>query len=388
MRQSDHSESYNDTQDNYQPHSIEEGITIMSAYSTQRALADLRGVFNSYFSDSELLSVLQSNRYSIERTIAELRQKLLNKLQTDDSKIQRLSPEHSLKFLEFKSAIEHVEVIIDLENPKPRTIALEFCMSPKYQNSPVAVFFIPDEVMIHIFSFFDAYSRARLSLVCKSWQYIDKHSFELYKRDCLEDWKYETCRPQNNVFPSPLKYTEVVWGNGYPYDYIPSMEYLQSFKGWRHMWINRPRIRMKGVYISKTKYLRVGETDLNHVQPMHEIVFYRYFKFYPDFSVCCLTTSIKPPLVMHNLSKETPEVRLGEWAGNKSKVTVHLLAKSCVYSYNFKIGSTLRGKLDVLICENITSRSLQDLESTDISIENKSSPTYFRFFTTKVQHSK
>ena len=387
MSSSAYTDIYNDTQDNYQPHSIEEGISLMSAYSTQRALSDLRGMFSSYFSDQELLAILQSNRYSTQRAAAELRHKLHHKHVHSLQIIKSPSPEHSLKFIEFKTAIDHVETFVELKDPKPRTVALEFCMSPKYQNSPVPVFFIPDEVLIHIFSFFGAYTRAGLSSVCRSWNYIDKNSFDLYKRDCLEEWKYETSRPDENVFPSPLNHTEVLWGNGYPLYYIPTMEYLESFKGWRNMWIKRPRIRMQGVYISKTKYCRQGQTEFNYVQPMHEIVFYRYFRFYPDYSVCCLTTSAKPPLVMHSLGKETAEVRLGEWAGNKSEVVVHLLAKSCVYTYNFKIGSTVKGKYDVLICESITSRSLQDLESNDISVDNKSCPKYFRFFQTKVKHS-
>ena len=42
-----------------------------------------------------------------------------------------------------------------------------------------------------------------------------------------------------------------------------SQSFLKSYKSWRHMMKERPRIRFDGVYINKMHYVRHGMQDVN-----------------------------------------------------------------------------------------------------------------------------
>ena len=48
---------------------------------------------------------------------------------------------------------------------------------------------------------------------------------------------------------------------------------------YRRMWLERPRLRFDGVYVSKESYIRSGEKELSgYYAPFHVVEHYRYFR--------------------------------------------------------------------------------------------------------------
>jgi hypothetical protein len=92
-------------------------------------------------------------------------------------------------------------------------------------------------------------------------------------------------------FPFPFNDSTVLWGQGYPEEYLIEPGYVNSFGTWRSIWLHWPRIKFHGVYVAKTKYFRVGEGAFD--KPVHLIRFFRYLRFYPDGSLVCITSNNK-----------------------------------------------------------------------------------------------
>lgn len=145
------------------------------------------------------------------------------------------------------------------------------------------------------------------------------------------------------------------------------------------MWIKRPRIKYHGVYASKTVYYKQGLANMSNIQSYQRVVFYRYFRFYADFSVCCLTTSKKPKDIANQIDKDFDGIRLGEWAKKKSLITLQILAKHEVYTYDFKICSSCPGAHDTLKLESICSRQPNDLRFSVMNLSSDAWPKYFIF---------
>lgn len=53
---------------------------------------------------------------------------------------------------------------------------------------------------------------------------------------------------------------------------------------WRRCYIEHPRLRFDGCYISVVTYLRRGESN-SWYAPSHIITFYRYLRFYASVSI-------------------------------------------------------------------------------------------------------
>ncbi|KAJ1982594.1 hypothetical protein H4R35_000220 [Dimargaris xerosporica] len=63
---------------------------------------------------------------------------------------------------------------------------------------------------------------------------------------------------------------------------------------WRRMFIEKPRIRWDGVYISTCYYMRSGRTENTWYQPVHLVTYYRYMRFYRDGRCVKLLTTDSP----------------------------------------------------------------------------------------------
>ncbi|PKY56730.1 hypothetical protein RhiirA4_508045 [Rhizophagus irregularis] len=71
----------------------------------------------------------------------------------------------------------------------------------------------------------------------------------------------------------------------------------------RRMYIERPRVRLDGVYISKCKYLRPGLAENTWIQPIHLVTYYRYIRLFSDGSCITLLTTKEPSNVVKNFDK-------------------------------------------------------------------------------------
>ena len=56
----------------------------------------------------------------------------------------------------------------------------------------------------------------------------------------------------------------------------------------------RPFLRFDGFYICKILYRRQGLSETSTTHPTHEVISYKYLRFYPDGSMMSLYTNHNP----------------------------------------------------------------------------------------------
>lgn len=365
---------------------LDQAIERVQKEAKARGLLRLTEIYGRMFSREELISALEHSFLNVENAAIYLQDRL-------PSQISLVSPSMHFPSLEsssienlFESKIykepselsEHHEAV-QIPCPNTGKIALEFSLSPQYIDCTIPVRYVSDEILKEIFTFLSVSERGKLATVCKSMKMIDSNTDYLYKRDCLSHW-VETTRPENCVFRHPFDSTEILWGDSYETKYKESKEYLKNFGSWRNMWIKRPKIRFNGVYISRVSYFKQGQANMDNLPSFHKVVFYRYLRFYSDFSVCCLNTTKKPREVVKMIDKAYSECRVGEWAKKDTSLRIHLQAKNEVFSYDLELRSSQYTLFDLLKLLKVQSRSVSELQYYDLNINNEAWPRYFRFY--------
>ncbi|XP_008320269.1 F-box only protein 9 [Cynoglossus semilaevis] len=176
--------------------------------------------------------------------------------------------------------------------------------TPELELTQIHISALPHEILMYIFrwvvsSDLDMRSLEQLSLVCRGF-YICARDPEIWRSACFR-----------------------VWGR--------NCTKIVPFKSWRVMFLQRPRVRFDGIYISKTTYIRQGEQSLDgFYRAWHQVEFYRYFRFFPDGYVLMLNTPEDPLSVVPCLRSRNPRMdsvlfghfRLINEADNKTKVFV------------------------------------------------------------------
>jgi F-box protein 9 len=74
--------------------------------------------------------------------------------------------------------------------------------------------------------------------------------------------------------------------------------------GWYNMYIQRPRIRYDGVYISTCHYIRSGTSKTTWNQPVHLVTYYRYLRFFTDGTLIKHVTTDEPAQVVKQLDQD------------------------------------------------------------------------------------
>ncbi|KAG8512096.1 LOW QUALITY PROTEIN: F-box only protein 9 [Galemys pyrenaicus] len=166
---------------------------------------------------------------------------------------------------------------------------LKLCQ-PELESSQTHISVLPMEVLMYIFrwvvsSDLDLRSLEQLSQVCRGF-YICARDPEIWRLACLK-----------------------VWGR--------SCIKLVPYTSWREMFLERPRVRFDGVYISKTTYIRQGEQSLDgFYRAWHQVEYYRYIRFFPDGHMMMLTTPEEPLSIVPRLrtrNARTDAVLLGHY---------------------------------------------------------------------------
>ncbi|XP_048865690.1 F-box only protein 9 isoform X4 [Brienomyrus brachyistius] len=175
---------------------------------------------------------------------------------------------------------------------------------PEVEGTQTHISALPLEVMMYIFrwvvsSDLDLRALEQLSLVCRGF-YVCARDPEIWRSACLR-----------------------VWGRG--------CTKMVPFTSWRQMFLERPRVRFDGVYISKTSYIRQGEESLDgFYRAWHQVEYYRYLRFFPDGQVIMLTTPEDPLTTVPRLRTRSCRVdsvllghyRLSQDTDNQTKVFV------------------------------------------------------------------
>nr|XP_055026461.1 F-box only protein 9 [Misgurnus anguillicaudatus] len=180
---------------------------------------------------------------------------------------------------------------------------LRLC-APEKDTSQVHISALPLEVLMYIFRWvvscdLDLRALEQLSMVCRGF-YICARDPEIWRSACLR-----------------------VWGR--------SCTKMLPFLSWREMFLERPRVRFDGVYISKTSYIRQGEESLDgFYRAWHQVEYYRYLRFFPSGQVMMLTTPEDPLVAVPRLRSKNSRIesilfghyRLSQDTDNQTKVYV------------------------------------------------------------------
>ncbi|XP_056148409.1 F-box only protein 9 [Lampris incognitus] len=199
---------------------------------------------------------------------------------------------------EIEDLLSYFQQQLAVEEPSSKICIPDLAMTQMHISA------LPPEVLMYIFrwvvsSDLDMRALEQLSLVCRGF-YIRARDPEIWRSACLR-----------------------VWGR--------SCTKLGPFKSWREMFLERPRMRFDGVYISKTSYIRQGEESLDgFYRAWHQVEYYRYLRFFPDGQVMMLTTPEDPLSVVPRLSSRNTKLdsvlyghyRLSQETDNQTKVFI------------------------------------------------------------------
>jgi len=201
---------------------------------------------------------------------------------------------------------------------------------------------LPDELVMQVMTSLDVKSLERCSAACRLWYIIARdQNLPQYTTLCFQAW--------------PLTGPE---------------EYYLFGRNWRYMYLKRPRVRNDGIYISKNQYLRQGSTQGSYYQPVHEVVYYRYLRFFEDGRVVSALSAEPPKQVLMYLrpvnanSAAKNKVQAGTYMVDGEMVSVWI-QMSEVYTSVLQLGlsSTALGRNDRLAVVRYSCRG--GLEETD-----------------------
>ncbi|KAI4475720.1 hypothetical protein M0802_015056 [Mischocyttarus mexicanus] len=84
--------------------------------------------------------------------------------------------------------------------------------------------------------------------------------------------------------------------------------YDPKYQSWRDMYVQRPRLRYNGCYISKTSYIRHGENSFQDqfYKHWHLVEYFRYLRFFPEGKVLMLTSTDDAQVSVNSLKNRIP----------------------------------------------------------------------------------
>ena len=194
--------------------------------------------------------------------------------------------------------------------------------------------------------------------------------FFLYSRD-PSLWQYASVR----VFRAPSMTLEQ--SKRY------QMEYVRNYGGhWMRMFIDRPRIRYDGIYISTCHYiryvykctrsgdnllilclLRQGFSDNGWDKPVHIVTYYRYLRFFPNGTILKHMTTDEPAQVVKQLQVgfNRKQCFHGNFVlENDDHIKIVMkdpTLKLETFSLSLNIKTTHRGRHNKLVWQDYSSRS-------------------------------
>uniref|UniRef100_A0A9J7XNL5 F-box only protein 9 n=2 Tax=Cyprinus carpio TaxID=7962 RepID=A0A9J7XNL5_CYPCA len=229
---------------------------------------------------------------------------------------------------------------------------------PATDSTQLHISALPFEVLMYIFRWvvscdLDLRALEQLSLVCRGF-YICARDPEIWRSACLR-----------------------VWGR--------SCTKMLPFSSWREMFLERPRVRFDGVYISKTSYIRQGEESLDgFYRAWHQVEYYRYLRFFPDGQVMMLTTPEDPLITVPRLrSKNSRYVQTFSTKYQRSRFCRWNPAPEAEHTFHvgLQLSSGGRQRFNKLVwihhsC-HITYRSTGETIVTAFDVDKMYTPLFF-----------
>lgn len=124
-----------------------------------------------------------------------------------------------------------------------------------------------------------------LNRVCRHWDAMLKDKklmLATYKQVCQEVWK-------NQV-------------------YLGTKDFFKGFDSWRHMVVQRPRIRYDGIYICQMHYVRLGLSTSSEYRPALDVYSYKYMRFFENGTVIQAYTIQPPKKFAHKFTAKSMDI--------------------------------------------------------------------------------
>ncbi|EZA48079.1 F-box only protein 9 [Ooceraea biroi] len=184
---------------------------------------------------------------------------------------------------------------------------------PKFEQDATHISALPMEIVLYILrwvvsSELDFRSLEMFSRVCRGF-YISARDMEIWRLACVRVWGVNcgTCEPK--------------------------------YQSWRDMYMQRPRLRYNGCYISKTSYIRDGENSFQDrfYRPWHLVEYFRYLRFFPEGRVLMLTSTDEVQICVNSLRHRVPRnpsVLIGHYRLHDNCITL-VLKKQEIKGLNF-----------------------------------------------------
>ena len=116
---------------------------------------------------------------------------------------------------------------------------------------------LSEDLTLRVFALVDAPDLAALKCVCRYWRRVAAAP-RLWESACLRAW-------QLGGEAATRAAVQAQYGGD-----------------WHRMYMERPRLRTDGIYVSRNTYIRRGVVEWDNRDPVHLVAYYRYLRFFPD----------------------------------------------------------------------------------------------------------
>ncbi|PRW56111.1 F-box 7 [Chlorella sorokiniana] len=140
---------------------------------------------------------------------------------------------------------------------------------------------LPEELLLHIFERLPIIGLATAQLVCRQWRRVGAAQ-PLWRRACMN--AFFTSTPEQNAALVRAQYRGC----------------------WKRMLMERPHLRFDGIYVSRNTYLRMGVVEWKTKSAAHLVLYFRYFRFFPD-GTFAYRTSPEPLSKVHRSLAAPPK---------------------------------------------------------------------------------
>ncbi|XP_011303086.1 F-box only protein 9 [Fopius arisanus] len=183
---------------------------------------------------------------------------------------------------------------------------------PRFEQSSTHISALPMEIVLYILRWvvspdLDFRSLEMFSAVCRGF-FISARDPEIWRLACVR-----------------------VWG-------VNCGDFEPIYRSWRDMYLQRPRLRYNGCYISKNTYIRHGENSFQDqfYRPWHLVEYFRYLRFFPEGRVLMLTSTDDAQSCVNLLKSRhprNPNILIGYYRLHENRVTL-VLKKQEIRSNN------------------------------------------------------
>ncbi|XP_046492188.1 F-box only protein 9 isoform X1 [Neodiprion pinetum] len=202
---------------------------------------------------------------------------------------ERLDPENSIEVQDKDPGIEMDEEEDNEDDGDLLTkITRIICKnqrvcSPQFEQSTTHISALPMEIILYILrwvvsSELDLRSLEVFAKVCRGF-FVSARDDEIWRLACIKAWG------------------------------VNCGTFEPDYKSWRQMFVERPRLRYNGCYISKTSYVRHGENSFQDqfYRPWHLVEYFRYLRFFPEGRVLMLTSADEAQSCVNSLKQRNPK---------------------------------------------------------------------------------